>query len=383
MHTWNHDPDEGAIQNAYPSLGTLSGCWSPARRPRRLVRPGRADALDGSKADVTLTGDAFRSKFGLRSNWFRFGSGLDDPRPDTDRPRSRGHRRPDHEAQGDRWRASVVGRQRSAEYSVAGVGQAFARAGSLKAGAVAQVFGRVLRRTSAAERPPRGSASMSGRSPATGSGTEQARSGELARRHCRWPAVASATWSMRTAVRRVGLALPRTYEAFIGVAGSSRSASSSTSPSRATRPRWDSAIRRDERDGLIASDPETFFLPPHLRPALPVGVRAARPARRAGDARAGHRRVADVRAEDAAGPARAAGPGGGGLGRHGRRRVGRVRPLLHPYLHWQDRDGELRGRTKVLAHLHDVPTPKPPSRWRSGTGRSTAGGLRLDAGPRR
>ena len=28
-----------------------------------------------------------------------------------------------------------------------------------------------------------------------------------------------------------------------------------------------------ERDGLIASDPETFFLPPTSRPALPVGVR--------------------------------------------------------------------------------------------------------------
>ena len=29
--------------------------------------------LDGSKADVSLTGDAFRSKFGLRSSWFHFG----------------------------------------------------------------------------------------------------------------------------------------------------------------------------------------------------------------------------------------------------------------------------------------------------------------------
>src|SRR5436190_3743796 len=63
------------------------------------------------------------------------------------------------------------------------------------------------------------------------------------------------------AVRRVGLALPRTYEAFIGG-------------------RWKLKVRqlvyvafsrdetamgfgfpRVERDGLIASDPETFFLP--------------------------------------------------------------------------------------------------------------------------
>ena len=64
------------------------------------------------------------------------------------------------------------------------------------------------------------------------------------------------------AVRRVGLALPRTYEAFIGR-------------------RWKLKVRqlvyvafsrdetsmgfgfpRDARDSLIASDPETFFLPP-------------------------------------------------------------------------------------------------------------------------
>ena len=34
-----------------------------------------------------------------------------------------------------------------------------------------------------------------------------------------------------------------------------------------------------ERDGLVASDPDTFFLPRHRRPALPVGVRPPRPAR--------------------------------------------------------------------------------------------------------
>jgi hypothetical protein len=38
-----------------------------------------------------------------------------------------------------------------------------------------------------------------------------------------------------------------------------------------------------------------------------------------------------------------------------------VRPLLHPHLQWKDRHGEFRGRSKVLDHLHDVPTPRPPS----------------------
>ena len=37
-----------------------------------------------------------------------------------------------------------------------------------------------------------------------------------------------------------------------------------------------------------------------------------------------------------------------------------MRPLLHPYLHFSDGSTRLRGRTQVLAHLADHPTPKPP-----------------------
>ena len=40
---------------------------------------------------------------------------------------------------------------------------------------------------------------------------------------------------------------------------------------------------------------------------------------------------------------------------------GEVRPLLHPYLHFQDRATTLRGRTQVLRHLADHPTPRPPT----------------------
>ena len=40
---------------------------------------------------------------------------------------------------------------------------------------------------------------------------------------------------------------------------------------------------------------------------------------------------------------------------------GELRPLLHPYLHWHDGDVALRGRTNVLRHLQQVPTPKPPT----------------------
>jgi hypothetical protein len=162
------------------------------------------------------------------------------------------------------------------------------------------------------------------------------------------------------AVRRVGLALPRSYEAFIGG-------------------RWKLKVRqlvyvafsrdesamgfgfpRLERDDLIASDPETFFLPPtsdlryqwvcahlarldetemrelvtdawrmcvpkmlHDLPELPAPAIAAWAAMDAGE-------------------------------------WGELRPLLHPRLHWHSRDGHVRGRSKVLAHLHDVPTPRPP-----------------------
>ncbi|HCB02823.1 MAG TPA: hypothetical protein DEQ43_00900 [Nocardioides bacterium] len=38
---------------------------------------------------------------------------------------------------------------------------------------------------------------------------------------------------------------------------------------------------------------------------------------------------------------------------------GELRPLLHPYLHWRDGELALRGRTNVLRHLQQVPTPKP------------------------
>jgi SpoIID/LytB domain protein len=72
-HTWKTTLTRAQIQRAYPSLGTLRrvlirqrdghGAWYG--RVERMV-------LDGSKKDVTLTGDAFRSKFGLKSSWFHF-----------------------------------------------------------------------------------------------------------------------------------------------------------------------------------------------------------------------------------------------------------------------------------------------------------------------
>ena len=74
MHTWTTTLTKAAIQKAYPSIGNL-------RRVLVTQRDGNGQwygrveqmTLDGGKADVKLTGDAFRSKFGLRSSWFHFG----------------------------------------------------------------------------------------------------------------------------------------------------------------------------------------------------------------------------------------------------------------------------------------------------------------------
>jgi hypothetical protein len=38
----------------------------------------------------------------------------------------------------------------------------------------------------------------------------------------------------------------------------------------------------------------------------------------------------------------------------------RLKPLLHPYLHWSTRATIIRGRTKVLAHLTEQPVTGPP-----------------------
>lgn len=41
----------------------------------------------------------------------------------------------------------------------------------------------------------------------------------------------------------------------------------------------------------------------------------------------------------------------------------RLRPLLHPYLHWTEAGVTIRGRTKVLAHLENAPPAGPPDAY--------------------
>jgi len=73
VHTWSKPLSAGTIENAYPSLGRL-------QRIRVTSRDGNGEwqgrvvemVLEGNRHPVHLTGDAFRSRFGLRSSWFAF-----------------------------------------------------------------------------------------------------------------------------------------------------------------------------------------------------------------------------------------------------------------------------------------------------------------------
>ena len=40
---------------------------------------------------------------------------------------------------------------------------------------------------------------------------------------------------------------------------------------------------------------------------------------------------------------------------------GELRPLLHPQVRFRDGDVEVVGRNRLLAHLADHPTPRPPA----------------------
>ena len=74
MHSWTTSVDADRLERMYPRLGTLRGARVTARNGHgdwggRVLRM----VLDGSRGDVTLTGDQFRWAVGLRSNWFKFG----------------------------------------------------------------------------------------------------------------------------------------------------------------------------------------------------------------------------------------------------------------------------------------------------------------------
>lgn len=162
-------------------------------------------------------------------------------------------------------------------------------------------------------------------------------------------------------VRRVGLVLPRTYE-------------------RQLRGRWKlkvgqivyAAFSRDElsmgfgfpkaeRDGLVESDPETFFLPPtsdlryqwvcahldrlddeEMRELVVDAWRMCTP-----------RMLHDLPEMTPPTAAAWAAMDSG--------EWGELRPLLHPHLCFTDGTVTLRGRSNVLAHLREHPGARPPT----------------------
>ncbi len=72
VHSWTASVTRSAIQKSWPALGTLN-------RIRITQRDGNGEwygrvetmVLDGTRSDVTVSGSTFRSRFGLRSQWFR------------------------------------------------------------------------------------------------------------------------------------------------------------------------------------------------------------------------------------------------------------------------------------------------------------------------
>jgi hypothetical protein len=116
-----------------------------------------------------------------------------------------------------------------------------------------------------------------------------------------------------------------------------------------------------ERDGLIASDPKTFFLPPpsdlryqwvcaHLARLAAQEVREfVTDAWRMCTPRMLHE-LPDLPEPTArAWSLLEAGD------------VGAAGPLLHPDVHWVDGDVAVRGRVAVLRHLAARPRPRPPT----------------------
>jgi SpoIID/LytB domain protein len=72
VHDWTLSLSAASITSAYPSIGRLQRLHV-TRRDGHGEWGGRVltVVLDGSRRDVTLSGDDFRSVFGLRSTWFR------------------------------------------------------------------------------------------------------------------------------------------------------------------------------------------------------------------------------------------------------------------------------------------------------------------------
>ena len=86
-HTWSKTIDSAAVEQAYPTIGTYVGITVTSREGNGEWG-GRVLTMNiaGTSATVTVTGAAFRSTFGLKSNWFQVRGAMDDPGPTPTTP---------------------------------------------------------------------------------------------------------------------------------------------------------------------------------------------------------------------------------------------------------------------------------------------------------
>ena len=159
------------------------------------------------------------------------------------------------------------------------------------------------------------------------------------------------------AVRRVAAGLPRAYEVQV-------------------RGRWKFRVKqivfvafsRDEqsmgfgyplheRDGLVASTPETFFLPPQrdLRYQWVCARLAPLDHDEMREFVVDAWRMCVPRMLHELPP-----PAARAWDLVEKREWGEARLLLHPYIRFEDGNTRIRGRTRVLRHFADHPTPRPP-----------------------
>jgi hypothetical protein len=162
-------------------------------------------------------------------------------------------------------------------------------------------------------------------------------------------------------VRRVGRALPRSYEFVTGGRLKLKVRQIVYVAFSKDETQMGFGYPKDARDGLVASDPETFFLPAagdlryqwvcarldrldeaEMRELVTDAWRMCTP-------RMLHELPEMAPPTAAAWSAMDSGDWDG------------LRPLLHPYLHFVDGSVALRGRQQVLGHLRSHPAPRPPT----------------------
>ena len=163
-------------------------------------------------------------------------------------------------------------------------------------------------------------------------------------------------------VRRVGLALPRAYEFHTGGRAKLKVRQIVFVGFSKDEADMGFGYPRDARDGLVESDPETFFLPSaadlryqwvcaHLDRLDPVEMREL-----VVDAwrMCTPKMLHDLPEMD---PPTAAAWSAMDVGD-----LDALRELLHPSVHFADHGVELHGRPALLAHLRSHPAPRPPDR---------------------